>query len=276
MDLQQSDTTINSLQTQLRASNEEWKVIGPILQRLVTGVQMLDAANSGTLANNNDGFMGGGRGFGGRGGPGGPGMGNDSFGGPANVASGGIGGPGGFGGGPGGRGGFGGPPGMGGPGGFGPGDMGPEGNGWVGGFAPGGGATIVIGGGQVMGAMLNNAPPAPPAPAATPPAAKPATGAPAASAQPAAPSSNTAAATNPDAADAGASSKTVTLAQAISDLSAALADTNTTLDQLKERLAIVRDAREKTKADVEAARQELLLILTTDQEAVLVAQGYLP
>ena len=123
---------------------------------------------------------------------------------------------------------------------------------------------------------MNNAAPAPPAPAtAQPTAAAPA--APAAGAQPAAaPSSATAAATSPDETDSGVSSKTVTLAQAISDLSAALADTTTTLDQLKERLAIVRDAREKTKADVEEARKELLLILTTDQEAVLVALGYMP
>jgi hypothetical protein len=155
--------------------------------------------------------------------------------------------------------------------------MGPESNGWVGGFAPGGGATIFIGGGPVTGAVLNNAPPAPPTQAAGPPTGAP-SAAPAAAGGPpvAAPSGATVAAANPEAADAGVSSKTVTLAQAIGDLSAALADTSTTPDQLKERLAIVRDARAKTQADVEAARRELLLILTTDQEAALVAQGYLP
>ena len=58
--------------------------------------------------------------------------------------------------------------------------------------------------------------------------------------------------------------------------SAVLADKSATEEMIKERIAIVRDAREKTEADVEAARQELLLILTTDQEAVLVAEGYLP
>ena len=85
-----------------------------------------------------------------------------------------------------------------------------------------------------------------------------------------------AAATNPNEADSGVSSKTVTLAQALADLQTVLADKNATEEMIKERIAIVRDAREKTAADVEAARRELLLILTTDQEAVLVAEGYLP
>jgi len=68
----------------------------------------------------------------------------------------------------------------------------------------------------------------------------------------------------------------VTLSQAIADLQAAIADKSTTEEQLKEKISIVRDAREKTKAEIEAARKELLLILTTDQEATLVSMGLLP
>jgi hypothetical protein len=149
-------------------------------------------------------------------------------------------------------------------------------NGWNGGFAPGGGATIIIGGGNMTGAAMNNNPPAPapaPEPAANP-SPQPATPA------PATPSSSAttaaAAATTPAVGDSGVSFKTVTLTQAMTDLQAAIADKATTEDQLKEKIAIVRDARDKTKADIESARKELLLILTTDQEATLVSMGLLP
>jgi hypothetical protein len=40
-------------------------------------------------------------------------------------------------------------------------------------------------------------------------------------------------------------------------------------------MEIVRDARAKTKADIQVARKELMLILTPDQEAILVSLGYL-
>ena len=272
-------TDVAVLQGTLGATNEEWKVIGPILERLVTDVQILDAASSGNLAaDGGAGFGGPGGGRGGRGGGG-----NDTFTGPGSTATGDRGGPGGGrggrGGGPGG--GFGGMgPGMdGGPGGFGPPGMGPD-NGWAGGFAPGGGVTIAIGEGPMMGAQVVNVPPtAAPAPAPAAATTVPATTAPAAmpaATKPGAPATTTLAATNPEAADAGVSSRTVTLAQALADLQTALADKNTTEDQLKQRLEVVRDAREKTKLDLETARKELLLLLTTDQEAILVGMGYLP
>ncbi|HVT82641.1 MAG TPA: hypothetical protein VHM90_18515, partial [Phycisphaerae bacterium] len=84
-----------------------------------------------------------------------------------------------------------------------------------------------------------------------------------------------AAATSPDQADSGVASKTITLTQALSDLTTALADSATTTEQLKQKLEIVRDARLKTRSDMENARKELLKILTTEQEATLVSLGYI-
>jgi hypothetical protein len=145
------------------------------------------------------------------------------------------------------------------------------GMGGPGGFGPGGGAMATVGSGPMMGAQESNNPPATPTPAAaTPvPAAVPA------ATRPDAPASTTLAATNPDETSAGASSKTITLAQALTDLQTALADSKTTTEQLKEKMEVVRDAREKTKLDMETARKELLLLLTTDQEATLVGMGLL-
>jgi hypothetical protein len=115
---------LTEVKGQIKASDEEWKVIGPLLLKVVTQRNMLETSGM-------EGNMGGGPGgFGGRGGRGGgPGGGNDAFGGPGQTATGnrGFGGPGGEGGGRRGRGGFGG---EGGPGGFrgGP-DSGPGGPG---------------------------------------------------------------------------------------------------------------------------------------------------
>jgi outer membrane murein-binding lipoprotein Lpp len=59
--------------------------------------------------------------------------------------------------------------------------------------------------------------------------------------------------------------------QKLAELRTALADPNTTSEQLKEKIGAVRSAREKAKAELAAARQDLLELLTPDQEAMLVS-----
>jgi hypothetical protein len=90
-------TALANIKTMLHASDEEWKVIGPKLQRVVAAYAAVDT-RANELGSSGSGFMIGPGGFDGFGG-GGPGLGNDSFSGPGDT--------GGFG-----RGGFGGPPGM--------------------------------------------------------------------------------------------------------------------------------------------------------------------
>jgi septal ring factor EnvC (AmiA/AmiB activator) len=63
--------------------------------------------------------------------------------------------------------------------------------------------------------------------------------------------------------------------QAMADLQTALADAKTTPDQIKEKVAAVRAARQKARAELEAAQKDLLELLTSDQEAVLVSLGFL-
>jgi hypothetical protein len=63
--------------------------------------------------------------------------------------------------------------------------------------------------------------------------------------------------------------------QAMMDLLTATNDPKTTPEQLKEKLAAVRAARQKARADLAAARKDLLELLTGDQEAVLVGLGVL-
>lgn len=63
--------------------------------------------------------------------------------------------------------------------------------------------------------------------------------------------------------------------QALADLQAALADPKTSAEQLQEKVAAVRAARHKARAELEAARKDLLALLTSDQEAVLVSLGLL-
>ena len=183
---------VSALQPILRASDEEWTVLEPILQRLVAGVDTLRAADAGTLANadaSGNFAMGD--------------MSNDSFSGPSNIAAG---------------------------------DMG-------------------------LGMMFGPKP----AKLATTPAGTPSatTTAPA---DPAAP--------RPSSAEVPASSDTLTLAQALTDLKAAVA-AKASDQSLKERLAVVRDARAKTQLEVQLAGQELQPLLTLDQEAALVSLGYL-
>jgi len=187
---------VTDLQQPLGANSEEWKIIAPVLAKVVAGEEAL--ASTGADEN------GGGDFGGGRGGMGGPGGGNDTFGGPASTADGGRG-------------------------------RGGRGRGMGGDFGPGG-----MGGGN-------------PAPAAAAPAGD--------------------AAISPGI--TASASNRITLPQALSDLSSALASADTSEGQLKERVALVRDARKRTEAEVAAGRKELLKILTLDQEAALVALGYL-
>jgi outer membrane murein-binding lipoprotein Lpp len=64
------------------------------------------------------------------------------------------------------------------------------------------------------------------------------------------------------------------VALALSELRTTLSNTNAPADQLKEKVEAVRSARQKAKADLETAEKNLRLLLTTDQEAVLVSLGY--
>jgi hypothetical protein len=63
--------------------------------------------------------------------------------------------------------------------------------------------------------------------------------------------------------------------QKLVELRTALADPNATAEQFKEKIAAVRNVRQKAKADLVAARKDLLQLLTLDQEATLVGLGYL-
>ena len=54
-----------------------------------------------------------------------------------------------------------------------------------------------------------------------------------------------------------------------------MADANHTPEQLKERVSAVRSARQKARAELEAAQDDLRQLLTSDQEALPIALGYL-
>jgi hypothetical protein len=119
-------TGLDDVRSQIHATAEEWKVIGPLLQAVVTCRQTADYSLGDQQDNmNSPGMFGGGRGGFGGGGPGG--RGGDSFADPGSFGGGrgGGGGPGGFGGGSG-------------PGGFGGGGLGGFGRGGPGNFGPGG------------------------------------------------------------------------------------------------------------------------------------------
>jgi len=63
--------------------------------------------------------------------------------------------------------------------------------------------------------------------------------------------------------------------QVLTDLQNALSDPATTPEELQEKVAAVRRAREIAQARLEAARKELHLLLTEDQQAALIGLGYL-
>jgi len=228
--------SLESTKSQLHATEEEWKVIAPLLQAVVTARQTANYA----LAQGNAGLGGGMGGRGGRGGGfrrGGPGGGfgrggpggNDSFADPVGRGGRGPGGPGGgFGGGPGGED-FGGP----GPGGgFGPGGPGR-------GFGPGG-----PGGG--FGGPENNMGPNDGGPMGDAGGGPPGMGG----------------ANNP-------------VALALTELRTSLSATNAAPAQIQEKVAAVRNARQKAKVDLDAKEKSLRQMLTPNQEAALVGLGYL-
>jgi hypothetical protein len=259
-----------SLQTQIHASDEEWKVIEPCLQAVVNARQTADYALSG--AEGNAGFI---NMFGGMGGMGGgfPFGTRDSFADPTPAFGGGMVGSSGNGtrGGPPGQAGFG----WGGitnvPGGVFPGWGGMT-NVPAGGFAAGagfpggggfpgwggmtnfgwGGMTNVPGGAfPGWGGMTNM-------PGAGFPAGGFAGGF----------------AGGGGAFPGGDANNQVALA--LTELRTALSSTNApTADDLKEKLAAVRGARQKARADLAAAEEELRMLLTAEQEAMLVSLGYL-
>ena len=65
------------------------------------------------------------------------------------------------------------------------------------------------------------------------------------------------------------------VALALIELENALATTNAAPEDIKGKIAAVRGAREKAKADLATAQKNLRLLLTPSQEAVLASLGYL-
>ncbi|MCY3019675.1 MAG: hypothetical protein NTW87_11685 [Planctomycetota bacterium] len=199
---------LESVKAGIRASDEEWKVIGPKLQKVMLARQAADSAinadNSpatdakGGVADRERGRE--------RGGPG-----NAAFAGPSTKAGGDFG------------------PGGGPPPGFGPGGGPPPG------FGPGGGPPPGFGpwGGPPPGFRPGGGPP-------------PGFG-------------------GPDSA----------VAQALATLRTALADPKTTPQELQQKVAEVRAARQRARRDVANAEKDLLELLTGDQEATLVSLGYI-
>ncbi len=62
---------------------------------------------------------------------------------------------------------------------------------------------------------------------------------------------------------------------ALAELATAMADSNTTPELIKARVAAVRTARQKAAADLAAALKALLPLLSAEQEATLVSLGYI-
>jgi phage gpG-like protein len=65
------------------------------------------------------------------------------------------------------------------------------------------------------------------------------------------------------------------VSQAQADLKAVLDDPKHSKAEVEEKIAAVRKARQKARADLEAAQKDLLQMLTASQEAVLISLGYL-
>ncbi|HEX5273442.1 MAG TPA: hypothetical protein VFW33_23255 [Gemmataceae bacterium] len=65
------------------------------------------------------------------------------------------------------------------------------------------------------------------------------------------------------------------ISQAQADLKTTLADPKHTADEVKEKVAAVRKARQKVRTDLEAAQKDLLKLLAPEQEATLVSLGYI-
>ncbi|MGD0091661.1 MAG: hypothetical protein ABSE73_17225 [Planctomycetota bacterium] len=65
------------------------------------------------------------------------------------------------------------------------------------------------------------------------------------------------------------------VALALTALRAALAEPKTTPQELQEKVAEVRAARQRARRDLANAENDLLELLTVDQEATLVSLGYI-
>jgi Spy/CpxP family protein refolding chaperone len=65
------------------------------------------------------------------------------------------------------------------------------------------------------------------------------------------------------------------ITQTMNELQAAIDDPKTTPSQLNEKVTAVRAARKKAREKLAATQKELLMLITADQEAVLVRLGYL-
>jgi hypothetical protein len=63
--------------------------------------------------------------------------------------------------------------------------------------------------------------------------------------------------------------------QASRDLQKVLDDKSAPEDQIKEKLAAFREARDKSRAELASAQKELKEVVMPRQEAVLVSNGYL-
>jgi len=241
---------LDDVKTQIRATDEEWKVIGPKIQKVVAARQAVEGGRR---------SMGGGPSGPFGGGPGGPG----GFGGPSSFR---------------GPGAFGGPP----PGAFGmPGLFGltPFGN-----LAATGGIWSL--GGSFLGTPLGMAGPSfgrprrggpggpggPPSgsPGGPPPSGPGSPGGPP-SGSPGGPPSGGPGGPPPG----GPGGFGDPLAQVRADLQTALDDPKASPQDIQTKVAALREAREKARADLLAAQKDLLELLTSFQEAVLVCQGYL-
>ena len=237
---------LDGVKSQIHATDEEWKVIGPLLQAVVTCRQTAEySLGDQQDSMNSQGMFGGGRGGFGGGGPGG--FGGDSFADPGNFGGGG--GPGGRGGG--GRGGFGGG-GRGGdsfadPGNFGGGGAGGFGGGGRGGFGGGGPGNFGPGGPDGGGSTTN------------------ATSA----------SGNAADANGPRGGGSAGVSANNAVAYALAELKVTLTATNTPKSEIQEKLTAVQAARKNARTELDAAKADLRKLLTLQQEAVLSSLGYL-
>ena len=231
---------LDGVKSQIHATDEEWKVIGPLLQTVITCRQTADYSLGDQQDNmNSPGMFGRGRGGFGGGGPGG--RGGDSFADPGSFGGGGPGGRGG-GGGFGGRGGGGGPGdfgGGGGPGGF--------GGGGPGGFGRGGPGNFGPGGPDGEGAATN-----------APSASGDATGF-----------------NGPEGGGFSGMSANNAVALAMAELKTTLAATNSSKSEIQEKLAAVQEARRKAETDLDTAKGNLRKLLTLQQESVLASLGYL-
>ena len=264
-----ADRGMDDVKAQIRASDEEWKVIGPKLRKVIAARQV---AEFGRL----------GMGFGLGGGPGGfggpPGRGRRSFGGPPGGGPSAFGGPGG--GGPGGPPPGGGPGAFRGPGGGGPGVPGgpPSGGPGVPGGPPSGGPGVPggppSGGPGVPGAPPGGVPGVPGGPPSGVPGVPggPPSGVPGVPGGPPPVGPGIFGGPPPGGPGGGGFGQ---IAQAQTDLQAAVNDPKASPEDIKEKVAALRKAREKAKADLEAAQRDLVELLTAYQEAVLVGLGYL-